>query len=235
LSLKPFKYSYPDYHEAIESAIFPGIRICEIGPSGNPSIKSSEIRRRNLDYTIIDVETIHWKDYNLEVNKHEVDLQRAMPDELKNKFDLVISQMVLEHIEQPDPLHNHIAQLLRYGGTAIHLYANPYSLSALVNRLLPDFIGEFILDLVSNRDLSYDKKYPAFYNNCHTPSERADLYFSKMSYSIKRHDAYAGHNYFQHVPVLRQLEVAYSRFLLKLRLFRLSTLSLLVLIRNNER
>ena len=64
---KRFEYSYSDYDNLIESLIFDGIRICEIGPSGKPSIKSSEIKRRKLNYSIIDVETIHWINYNPEV------------------------------------------------------------------------------------------------------------------------------------------------------------------------
>ena len=70
---KPFRHSYPDYHKLIASSVFEGIRICEIGPSGQPSIKSSIIKAKGLDYTIIDIETTYWEEYNPEVEKFNID------------------------------------------------------------------------------------------------------------------------------------------------------------------
>lgn len=224
---KPFRHSYPDYHKLIESSIFEGIRICEIGPSGQPSIKSRIIKAKGLDYTIIDIETTYWEEYNPEVEKYNIDLQRDFDCSLENKFDLVISQMVLEHIEDPKSFHEGIFKLLKRGGLAIHLYANPYSIPAIVNVILPESIGSFILSKIKNRDLDKNHKYPAFYRWCFTPSKVANRAFESIGYQVEDHTAYLGHNYFQSIPILNMLEKLYSGLIAFLGLRILSTLSLL--------
>jgi len=128
---KRFQYSYFDYDNLVEFLIFDGIKICEIGPSGKPSIKSSEIKRRKLNYSIIDVETFHWKNYNPEVEKFEIDLQKEFSEELRGRFDLIISQMTLEHIQFPKPFHKNVLAMLSEGGSAVHLYANPFSFGSM--------------------------------------------------------------------------------------------------------
>ena len=225
--IKPFYNSYPDYHNAIELSIFSGIKICEIGPSGQPSIKSGIIKERGLDYTIIDIETTYWDDYNSEVKKYNIDLQSDFNPTLEGQFDLVISQMVLEHIEYPENFHKGIFRLLKSGGSAIHLYANPYSMSAIANIILPESIGESILKTMNNRNLERNHKYPAFYRWCFTPSEKAKKNFESQGYHVINHIGYAGHNYFQSVPILNLLEKLYSRILFSMRLKVISTLSLL--------
>ncbi len=216
-----------DYQETIESLVFNGIKICEIGPSGQPTIKSSIIKERGLDYTIIDIETSHWNEYNPEVKKYNIDLQKDFDSSLDNKFDLVISQMVLEHIEYPESFHKAIYRLLNKSGSAVHLYANPFSVSAVMNRLLPEMVGEFILKLINNRDLNKNHKYPAYYRWCFTPSKKARVRLQSLGYSLEKHIGYPGHNYLQSVPVLNLLEKLYSKILSFLRLNLLSTLSLL--------
>ena len=79
-------------------------------------------------------------------------MQRDFDSSLENKFDLVISQMVLEHIEDSKSFHEGIFNLLKRGGSAIHLYANPYSIPVIVNGILPESIGSFILSKIKNRD-----------------------------------------------------------------------------------
>ena len=224
---KPFRHSYPDYHKLIASSVFEGIRICEIGPSGQPSIKSSIIKAKGLDYTIIDIETTYWEEYNPEVEKFNIDLQRDFDSSLENKFDLVISQMVLEHIEDSKSFHEGIFNLLKRGGSAIHLYANPYSIPAIVNGILPESIGSFILSKIKNRDLDKNHKYHAFYRWCFFPSQKANRNFESLGYRIVDHMGYPGHNYFQRVPILNQLEQLYSWALCKFKFKKFSTLSLL--------
>ena len=224
---KRFQYSYSDYDNLIESLIFDGIRICEIGPSGKPSIKSSEIKRRKLNYSIIDVETIHWKNYNPEVEKFEVDLQKELFEELRGRFDLIISQMTLEHIQFPKPFHKNVLAMLSEGGSAVYLYANPFSLSAVCNRILPEKLGHNILKLVGNRNLNYDQKYLAFYNWCFSNEKKVVANFGSLGYTLVELNTYLGHNYFQRVPILNQLEQLYSWVLYKFNFKKFSTLSLL--------
>lgn len=225
--LKEFKFSYPDFHKAIEDAIFPGIRICEIGPSGQPSIKSSCIKERGLDYSIIDIETLYWDEYNPEVKKYNIDLQKEFDPSLEGQFDLVFSQMVLEHIEEPENFHKGIFKILKPGGTAVHLYANPYSLPALTNNVLPEFISEYILKKINNRNLAKNHKYPAYYRWCFTSAKSASRRIYQLGFRIKSHTAYMGHNYFQSVPLLNWIEKVYSWKLSFIGTSLISTLSLL--------
>lgn len=226
---KQFRFSYPDYYQLVESSIYEGIKICEIGPSGSPSIKSSIIQENNLNYTIIDIETVYWDKYNPNVKKYNIDLQYHFDISLESKFDLVISQMVLEHIEHPKQFHEGIFRLLKEGGHAIHLYANPFSLSAIVNRILPESTGAYILKVLKNRNLNRNHKYPAFYRWCFTPSISANTSFESIGFHIDKHIGYLGHNYFQYIPGLNHLEKIYNYLLFQFRMKNISTLSLLKL------
>ena len=86
---------------------------------------------------------------------------------------------------------------------------------------------EIIDRLGKNRDLDKNHKYPAFYRWCFFPSQKANRNFESLGYRIVDHMGYPGHNYFQRVPILNQLEQLYSWALCKFKFKKFSTLSLL--------
>ena len=99
--------------------------------------------------------------------------------------------------------------------------------SAVCNIILPEKLGHYILKLIGNRNLNYDQKYLAFYNWCFSNEKKVVANFDSIGYTMIELNTYLGHNYFQRVPILNQLEQLYSWVLYKFNFKKFSTLSLL--------
>ena len=52
-------------------------------------------------------------------------------------FDAVFSRWTAEHVRDGERFHRHVFELLRPGGTAVHMFPTLYALPFLVNRMLP--------------------------------------------------------------------------------------------------
>lgn len=218
----PFNEAYDSYYREIDGHIFTGCTILEVGGGQHPSL----MKRANVDYTIIDPD-------EKELTKSPDDIYKVyglledMDEQIK--YDLVLSKMVLEHIEYPDHFHQKIHNLLKPGGKAIHFFACRHSIPAFVNRFLPEFLGDKILQLIGNRDLENSPKYPAFYRRVKGNLRSQNDYFTSMDYKINTYHSFVGHKYFARFWGMSFLEKLYTQLLYKLSIKQLSTVALVVL------
>jgi SAM-dependent methyltransferase len=225
IQTKNFKYAYDTYYKECSRNLAANTSVLEIGGGAHPSIQN----RKNIIYTIVDPD-------HSELNKAPDDvikLEGLVQDlDSAKKYDLIISKMVLEHVSDPDEFHDKVLQLLTPNGKAIHFFAGRHSLPALVNRLLPEFVGDNILKLLKNRDLSDSPKYEAYYKRSkgHTKSQRE--YFYNLGYEIESYFSFVGHKYLGSIPILGYLEQVYSRLLTNMKFKNLATVALVVLKKN---
>jgi SAM-dependent methyltransferase len=111
-----------------------------------------------------------------DIDEHEMDLAPAgparyvfdiggnsLPDQ---RFDLVTSRSVLEHVRHVDVAVSNSTRLLRAGGLAVHFMPTLYSVPFVVNRILPEPVADFVLQVVAPRDRDAAPKFPAFYDHC---------------------------------------------------------------------
>ena len=218
----PFSQAYDSYYAAVREQIVSGQRILEVGGGAHPSI----VDRAQTEYTIVDPDEPELAKAPSDVVQLKSSVQELDDDK---KYDLIISKMVLEHLPDPNSFHESVLRLLTPGGKAIHFFACRNSVPAWVNRFLPEQWGEAILRQLQNRDLANQPKYEAYYQRVGGPTKNQMKYFEQMGYEIVQYTGYVGHSYFKKVPLLFQLEKAYTWVLQVGKVKTLSTVALVIL------
>jgi 2-polyprenyl-3-methyl-5-hydroxy-6-metoxy-1,4-benzoquinol methylase len=217
-----FEIAYNSYYREIENFLLPGIEILEIGGGRHPSLSN----RAEVIYSIVDPDQKELEKAPDDVLKLHGKLEDI---NLERQYDLILTKMVLEHIEDPEAFHSIIFRILKPTGRVIHFFACRHSLPALFNRILPESAGDFILKLIGNRDLNDSPKYPAYYLKTKGYSNKQVNFFTGLKFNVLKYHSFVGHKYFSKIPGLRFLEKLYTRLLFQLDLRGLSTVALVVL------
>tara|TARA_R110000737_G_C14594555_1_gene488129 strand:+ start:240 stop:938 length:699 start_codon:yes stop_codon:yes gene_type:complete len=222
-----FDIAYDCYYDEFQHYIKPNMEVLEIGGGRHPSIKN----RQSLNYTIVDPDSSELIKSPEDIKQINCTIQKLNKE---IKYDLIISKMVLEHVEDPDSFHKQILELLKPSGKVIHFFACRHSLPALVNRLLPEAFGDMILRVINNRNLEESPKYEAYYRRTKGHVKNQIEYLLKKGYIINEYHSFVGHKYLQNIPFLGFLEKIYTKTLVYLKLKSLSTVSLIVLSRKKN-
>lgn len=225
IKVMSFKYAYNQYYEVIDDLSFNIHKILEIGGGAHPSLSS----REDTNYTIVDPDKSELDKAPDDVTKIATDVQEFSDN---SKYDLILSKMVLEHVENPDSFHKKVYNLLSSGGKAIHFFACRNSLPAFANRFLSEQFGNRILKLLKNRDLVEAPKYEAFYRRTLGGFDKQISYFENMGFQVEIYNSYVGHTYLTNLPLLKQLEQIYTILLSRFKLKYLTTVALVVLSKN---
>lgn len=179
-------------------------RVCDVGGGANPLLSIEDLRAFDLDYTVLDISAE-------ELEKAPPGYQRLCGDVCRltvppeQRFDLVFSRMVAEHVESAEQFHRAIHSLLVPGGIAVHLFPTLFTVPFLVNRILPETVSRQLLKCFSARDDHKEGKFPAYYNRCRGPSPGQFQFFADLDYEVLAYKAYFGHGYYRRIPVLRTL------------------------------
>jgi SAM-dependent methyltransferase len=131
----------------------------------------------------------------------------CLPDE---RFDLVTSRSVLEHVRHVDVAVSNSTRLLRPGGLAVHFMPTLYSVPFVVNRILPEPVADFVLQVVAPRDRDAAPKFPAFYDHCKSTDRNIEK-LHKVSGAEVAVVPYYDHTYFNRIPVVRALAARVHR------------------------
>jgi SAM-dependent methyltransferase len=196
-------------------------RIADIGGGANPALDADFVRNTGLDYTVIDISQIELDKAPAYCRKIAADLAAPNAEFLGRvgaaRFDLVFSSMLLEHVRDPLAAHQNIFSVLAPRGVAIHLYPSPNNLPLAINRLVPDGVGTLLLRLSQpKRDFTgHERKFPAYYKLCGNASRRLHNRFEELGYTVVQHTSYVGHRYYSRFPILREMERACRKPLIK--------------------
>jgi SAM-dependent methyltransferase len=190
-----------------------GVRtIAEIGGGANPVVAEDFIARKGLDYTVIDISDVELAKAPKAYHKVCIDVaastERFESAVGARRFDLIFSRMVMEHISESETAQRNVFNALRPGGVAIHLFPTANNLPLFLNRLLPEWLTSVgVRILQPHRDISgHQRKFPAYYRLCMSPSPKAARAYEKFGYQVERHIGYVGHPYYICVPILRNIE-----------------------------
>jgi len=217
-----FNTAYNDYYKEIHQFIQPEMQILEVGGGAHPSV----INRKGVQYSVIDPDQSELEKSPSDIIKINSKIEEMSTEQT---FDIIVSKMVLEHIQEPNEFHTAIFNHLKPNGIAIHFFACKYSLPSIFNRIFPERLGSQILKLLKNRTLEESPKYKAYYARTMGFSNSQREYFKSFGFEILKYNSYIGHKYFQNIPVLKQLESVYGFFLKKLNLKVFSTVALVTL------
>ena len=122
----------------------------------------------------------------------------------EGRYDVVFSRFLAEHVRDGRAMHRNIHKVLKPGGMAFHLMPTLYALPFVVNRLLPERLGERVLALNPRREIS--PKFPAYYSWCRGDTASMRRLFDRIGYDNVEIRNFYGHFYYETIPLLRNLE-----------------------------
>lgn len=217
---KSYRWALDNYHSTITSLIRESDcrSILEIGGGRSPSFAQPEIEALSAAYTVNDISARELSLAPDWVNKARFDIQTDNPADLGSHpgaYDLVFSNMVLEHVASFDRAYKNVFRLLSDGGLGVALHPVLYSVPFAVNRLLPDTVSRKLLRVIdSSRVDTGIPKFPAYYDGCLVSSripDRLKAFGFRGAWQIP----FYGHNYYAGIPVVRDIHSIFSRAIME--------------------
>ncbi len=186
-------------------------RVCDVGGGANPLLRDVEI---SLDYTVLDISAAELAKAPTRYKKIQADIS-AENFSCDERFDVVFTKALAEHVSDGKRFHQNIFNILRPGGFATHFFPTPYALPFIVNRMVPERLGQMILASVAPRDRHLEGKFPAYYRWCGGPTRRQIRRFNRIGFRVVSYAGYFGHGYYERIPMIRNLEHLKARWLLR--------------------
>lgn len=223
--------------KCIKGYIDEPIFILDIG-CGKRSWVTKDIKKRyncilyamdiSLDELIKNKVVDHKIVYDACNNRYDIDLEH-----LKNAFDLIISNMVLEHLKNTTIAHKMIYFLLNNTGIVIHRYPTLYDPLLLVNHLIPNQLSTKVLSkLEPFRRKS--GKFKAYYNNCRGLSRNIQLKYCKIGMKVIEGHNFYGTTYLYRVFPLQAVMDIFYFLLTKLKITAFTSSSCVILMKKGN-
>jgi SAM-dependent methyltransferase len=179
-------------------------RVLEVGGGRSPLFTAEDVKKLGLQYTINDLnqrELDLGPDYAAKVC---FDIAGSVPGEAT--YDLVFSQMVLEHVVDARAAYRNILHLLGSGGISVVFYPTLYSPPFVINRLLPERVSSSLVRFFyKERRDGCVTTHPAYYSWCFG-SSRLSVMLRELGYRETVVLPFYGHEYFKGFPVLNILD-----------------------------
>lgn len=149
---------------------------------------------------------------------------------LKDKFDLVFSKMLAEHIKNASQFHKNVNMILKNDGLAVHFFPTLYTFPFLTNKIFSEKVTNFLLNVFAPRDNIQNAKFPAYYNLCRGPTKKQLHRFHKFGYKVLRYYGYFGHGgYYNKLPIIKKIHNFKSNFLLTMPIPTFTSYAIVVL------
>jgi SAM-dependent methyltransferase len=189
--------------------------ILEIGAGANPTLPVSFLQEHGIDYTTNDISPEELLKAAPEYRRLCLDLCDETPgEELSGKFDLVFSRMVNEHVRDGEAYYRNILRILQPGGLTVHWFSTLYAFPFLVNRLVPEWLSDRLLNIFSPRDRFQHDKFKAYYSWGRGPTKQMLNRFSAMGFEVIEYVGYFGHSYYRkRLGILHGLEMRKANWL----------------------
>ena len=140
------------FESQFELLLTPGVRILDVGSGRKPTLEPDR-RPQGCFYTGLDLSS---KELLLAPSGSydeviEADVATLLPD-LHERFDLILSWQVFEHVAPLDATLDNLRTYLRPGGRMVTMLSGGLSAFGLVNRAIPRRVGVWALDRLTGRD-----------------------------------------------------------------------------------
>lgn len=188
--------------------------ICDIGGGANPVLPLEFIEGQHLDCTVLDISAEELEKAPKGYKKLVQDMEAENFSQLGG-FDFVITKMLAEHIKNGKQFHKNVYAMLKPGGIVVHYYPTLYALPFVVNRIIPEWLSSFLLDIFLPRDKYQTAKFPAYYNWTYGPTPAMLNMLTETGYEVVEFRAFFGTTYYSRIPLLRDIHKAYTAFLHK--------------------
>ena len=207
----PLRYSvgwYEPFEARLLPALSPGVRILDVGSGRQPALlparRPPACTYVGLDISRTQLEQASAGSYD-EVLEGDITLHERS---LQNRFDLLVSWQVLEHVRPLEAALENMRLYLRPGGTMVSLLSGGRSVFALINRLVPHDVAKRLLRVLLRREPA--SVFPAHYDHCHYSALRACL--TQWS-SVEIEPLYRGASYLRFSRVAQHAYLLHENWL----------------------
>ena len=184
-------------------------RILELGGGRKPSFTLAELPSNVSSYTVNDISAEELALTAPEYEKAQFDVVGDIGD-FAGKFDIVFSRTLMEHVRDGEAMHRNVYKLLKPGGAAFHLGPTLYAAPFVLNKILPEVLSrKALLSFFPHRRTEYPK-FPAYYSWCYGNREKMEAMLRRVGYRSVEVTNFYGHNYFKKIPLVRELDRAFS-------------------------
>ena len=129
---------------------------------------------------------------------------------LRDRFDLIVSFQVLEHVRSLEAVLKNMQQYLKPGGHLLAQFSGTFSVFGLANRVTPQWLIQRLVDRLHDHHDSY-QTFPAYYDKCWNSALEQLL---RPWQSARITPYFAGLGYFEKVRPLRAGYLAWEEWIM---------------------
>jgi SAM-dependent methyltransferase len=219
------------YNKEMERALqaHPGGAICDIGAGANPTFPIEHALRNNVAVTLLDISSVELAKAPSGYRTIVADIADPTLD-VSDRFDVVCSRMLAEHVRDARVFHTNVHRLLRPGGHAIHFFPTLWTLPFVVNRFVPESLASRLFRAArTGRDPWREGKFPAYYRMCRGPTPRQLRGLTNLGFEVLDYYSFFGHAYYVRLPILQALQERWARALVRRPVPHLTSYAIVVL------
>jgi 2-polyprenyl-3-methyl-5-hydroxy-6-metoxy-1,4-benzoquinol methylase len=204
------------------------IRICDVGGGAHPILPADYVVRRGLEYRVLDISAEELRKAAHGYASIVADIC-ARDFRVDERFDLVCSKMLAEHVRDPETFHRNVYGMLEPGGIAFHFFPTLYAAPFVINRLVPERLAGWLQGIFAPRNAVSHAKFPAYYAWCRGPTSHQLTRFRQVGYDVLLYKGFFGHGYYDRIPLVRTVHRAFSKFLVSVPVPGLTSYAFVVL------
>jgi SAM-dependent methyltransferase len=185
------------------------VRVLEIGGGRDPLFSEIEAHRANLDFTVNDIDDSELALAPGWARRAHFDIagDLAASHAKLGYYDLIVSQMVFEHVRNVPAAWANCHALLNKGGVAFAFFPTLFAPPYVLNYLMPEFLSAAVLRVFfPRRHQGVQPKFPAFYDHCRGSQDELAPLFKRIGFSSHLVAPFWSHGYFRKLPVLREID-----------------------------
>ncbi len=192
------------------------VAVGELGGGANPTVGLADMVGRPIELTVLDISPDELERTPPQAQTLCVDLCADAPP-VHERFDVVFSRMLCEHVRSGRTFHRNCFAALRPGGYAVHFYPSVTALPFLLNRILPTGFSQRLVERLfpARRRGGKHPVFPARYSWCVGPTAAQVARFRSVGFEVVSSQVGIGHGYYDRMPPLRTLERAKAAMMLK--------------------
>ncbi len=206
----PARYHRPlrqGFDRAITERLAPQTEVLDIGSGRHPTIPSADrpddVRYVGLDLSEAELLEAGAGAYDETI---EADATRRIP-ELVDRFDLIVSWQVLEHVSDMEATLDNVRSYLKPGGRFVAQFSGSWSAFGVINRILPDRVGAKVVDRTMKRTENNIPVFPAFYDRC-SARQLEPLLAAWSNHELT--PIFFGATYFNFLPPVRRVYLLFE-------------------------
>lgn len=205
------------FDNRVQELLKPGMRILDVGSGRRPSI-GLDHRPSNFHYVGLDISQDEISKANPGVyDEVQVGNVADFVPKLENRFNLIVSWNIVEHVRPLDQSLGHLRTYLRPGGVMVAHFSGTFSIFGIINQIVPHRIGVWAMQKLLGREPA--TVFPAHYRRCWF-SALEQMLDSWSRYDIRPRFIGAGH--FRFSRILKRAYLVYENWVYENKRYNLA-------------